>query len=267
VATRSDLRQYDGGVARLTTLTVTSPEDVIRFFDALAPAYMEAHGSADRLLSYRLRVIRRLLSGAPHGTLLEIGCGTAVHLLALADDFDRAVGTDLSPAMVEAARRLASATSAGANVSLRVDPADELATIADASVDAVVCVGALEHMPDKACVLGQVRRVLAPGGRFVCLTPNAGYCWYRHIAPALRRDVRHLSTDRFVTIAEMESLLSTAGLKMVAHRHWTFVPRGDMPAGIGSILTALDWCARPSGWGYARGGIAIAATPGATRWG
>jgi 2-polyprenyl-6-hydroxyphenyl methylase/3-demethylubiquinone-9 3-methyltransferase len=247
-------------MARLRTRAVSSPEDVIRFFDALAPAYTETHGSSDRLLSYRLGVIRRLLDGQRRGTLLEIGCGTAIHLLALADDFDHVIGTDMSPAMVDAARRLADATGAGANISIRVDPAEDLATVADGSIDAVVCVGALEHMPDKARVLSQVRRVLSPGGRFVCLTPNAGYCWYRHVAPALGRDVRHLSTDRFVTRAELDSLLSAAGLTVVAHRYWTFVPRGDMPAGVGAILTALDWGARSSGWGYPRGGIAIAAS-------
>jgi len=250
---------------RLTTRAVNSAEDVIRHFDALARTYAESHGHAERLLSCRLDLIRRLLAGAPHGTLLEIGCGPATHLLALADSFDHAIGTDVSPAMVEAARRLAEATKRRASISIRVDPAEELTTIADVSVDAVVCVGALEHMPDKESVVGQVRRVLRPGGRFVCLTPNGGYCWYRHVAPILGRDVRHLSTDRFLTPAELKSLLNAAGLEAVAQRFWTFVPWGDLPAGTGPILTALDWCARRTGWGYLRGGIAIAASPGASR--
>jgi 2-polyprenyl-6-hydroxyphenyl methylase/3-demethylubiquinone-9 3-methyltransferase len=244
---------------------VNSPEDVIRHFDALAPTYAEAHGPAERLLAYRLRVIWRLLAGVPHGTLLEIGCGTAIHLLALAGGFDRAIGTDASPAMVEAARRLAAATRPGVSISIRVDPAEELTTIADLSADAVVCVGALEHMQDKERVVGQVRRVLRPGGRFVCLTPNGGYCWYRHVAPMLGRDVQHLSTDRFLKPPELESLLNAAGLETVARRFWTFVPRGDLPAGTEPILTALDWCARLTGWGYLRGGIAVAASSGAIR--
>jgi 2-polyprenyl-6-hydroxyphenyl methylase/3-demethylubiquinone-9 3-methyltransferase len=235
---------------------------VVRHFDALAATYAEAHGPAERLLSYRLDVILRLLERSPHGTLLEIGCGTATHLLALADGFDRAIGTDVSPAMVEAARRLADATRPGANISVRVDPAEELTTIADLSVDAVVCVGALEHMQDKESVLRQVRRVLTPTGRFVCLTPNGGYWWYRHLAPVLGLDVRHLSTDRFLTSTELELLLSGAGMKPMARRFWTFVPWGDLPAGIEPILSALDWCGRRVGLGYLRGGIAIAASPG-----
>jgi 2-polyprenyl-6-hydroxyphenyl methylase/3-demethylubiquinone-9 3-methyltransferase len=210
-----------------------------------------------------LGVIERLLAGAPQGTLLEIGCGTATHLVALADSFDHAIGTDASAAMVDAGRRLAEMTKPGANISVSVDPAEQLATIADRSVDAVVCVGALEHMSDKERVLGQVRRVLTPDGRFVCLTPNGAYCWYRHVAPMLGRDVRHLSTDRFLTPAELEALLHAAGLETTKRLFWTFVPSGDLPAGTKPILAALDWCTRLTGRGYLRGGIAIAARPAA----
>jgi ubiquinone/menaquinone biosynthesis C-methylase UbiE len=241
-------------VARRHTRTVHSHKDVVRHFDELAPTYAEAHGHGERLLAYRLGVIRRLLAGAPRGTLLEIGCGTAIHLFALADGFERAIGTDASPAMIEAARRL------WPDADLRVDPAEDLATVPDGSVGAVVCVGSLEHIPDKHRVLAQVRRVLTPGGRFVCLTPNGAYCWYRHVAPALGHEVRHLSTDHFVTRTELESLVAAAGLRTLAQRYWTFVPRGDVPAGVAPVLVALDWVGRRLGWGYLRGGIAIAAT-------
>jgi 2-polyprenyl-6-hydroxyphenyl methylase/3-demethylubiquinone-9 3-methyltransferase len=254
VATPSGAR-YRVGVARLTTRLVTSRADVVAFFDALAPDYAEAHGSADRLLAYRLGVIRQLLTGVSRGTLLEIGCGTAVHANALAGEFTTVIGTDISPAMIDAARRLT------AKVSVRVDPAEELATVADRTVDVVLCVGALEHMPDQRRVLAQVRRVLRPGGRLVCLTPNGGYCWYRHLAPLLRRDVRHLSTDEFLTGARLDALLTAAGLQTVERRLWTFVPRGDVPAGVGPVLTALDRLGRRTGAGYLRGGIAIAARP------
>jgi hypothetical protein len=114
-------------------------------------------------------------------------------------------------------------------------------------------------MPDKLRVLRQVRRVLAPGGRLVCLTPNGGYAWYRHVAPVLRREVRHLSTDHFVTRAELDALVRAAGLSVVERRYWTFVPRGDMPAGVGPVLAGLDGLGQLTGGGYLRGGVAIAA--------
>jgi hypothetical protein len=93
---------------------------------------------------------------------------------------------------------------------------------------------------------------------FVCLTPNGGYCWYRHLAPALGLDTRHLSTDHFLTVGELEELLSGAGLEIVGRRHWRFVPQGDLPGGWGSVLRVLDWCGERAGIGYLRGGIAVA---------
>jgi 2-polyprenyl-3-methyl-5-hydroxy-6-metoxy-1,4-benzoquinol methylase len=246
-------------MTRLTTRVVRTPEDVVRHFNDLASHYRDAHGPAERLLSYRLGVIRRFLAGAQHGTLLEIGCGTAIHLLALAAEFAHAIGTDLSPEMVGAARRRAKSSPCSDRISIRVDPAEELATIEDRSIDVMLCVGALEHMLDKARVVRQAHRVLTPGGMFVGLTPNGGYCWYRHLAPILGLDTRHLSTDHFLTVGELEGLLSGAGLQIVDRRHWCFVPQGDLPRGWGSVLQALDWCGQRAGIGYLRGGIAVAA--------
>jgi 2-polyprenyl-6-hydroxyphenyl methylase/3-demethylubiquinone-9 3-methyltransferase len=244
---------------RLTTRDVGTPEDVVRHFDGFALHYREAHGCAKKLLSYRLEIIRRLLGGVRRGTLLEIGCGTATHLLALAAEFTRAIGTDLSPEMVKVARRHAERSPGSDRISIRVDPAEELTTIDNNSIDVVLCVGALEHMLDKDRVLCQVHRVLNPRGMFIGLTPNGGYCWYRHMAPVFGIDCRHLSTDRFLTAGELEELLSGAGLKIVDHRYWRFVPRGDLPGGWGSMLQVLDWCGERAGIGYLRGGIAVAA--------
>jgi 2-polyprenyl-6-hydroxyphenyl methylase/3-demethylubiquinone-9 3-methyltransferase len=238
---------------------VQTPEDVVRHFDGLAAHYHEAHGCAEKLLSYRLGIIRRFLAGAHGGTLLEIGCGTASHLLALAGQFDHAIGTDVSPAMVNVARRRAEGSPDSDRISIRVDPAENLATIDESSIDVVLCVGALEHMLHKERVARQVHRVLKPGGMFVVLTPNGGYCWYRHVAPVLRLEIRHLSTDQFLTAGELERLLRCAGLNTVAQRHWRFIPHGDLPAGWGPVLRALDWCGKRAGIGYLRGGLAVAA--------
>jgi SAM-dependent methyltransferase len=244
---------------RLTTRSVGTPEDVVRHFDGLALHYREAHGCAKKLLSYRLDIIRRFLGGVRRGTLLEIGCGTATHLLALAAEFARVIGTDLSPEMVKVARRHAEHSPWSDRISLRVDPAEHLATVDNSSVDVVLCVGALEHMLGKDRVFCQVHRVLNPRGMFIGLTPNGGCCWYRHMAPVFGIDCRHLSTDHFLTAGELEGLASGAGLNIVGRRYWRFVPRGDLPRGWGSLLQVLDWCGERAGIEYFRGGIAVAA--------
>ena len=91
-------------MAELKTRTIAQRSELIAHFDDSAPAYEEAHGDAERLLAYRLGIIRTRCLGRS-GVFLEIGCGTAMHLLGMAAQFSRMIGTDISPGMIEAAQR------------------------------------------------------------------------------------------------------------------------------------------------------------------
>ena len=246
-------------MSRLVTRPINSSEELIGHFDRLAPEYEDTHGHAQRLLRYRLSIIRRLLGAPPIGTLLEIGCGRAIHLIALAERCEHAVGTDVSGEMVWMAKRDADASCWRERIDLRVDPAEELATVADGSVDAVLCVGALEHMLDRPRALAQVQRVLQAQGRFVCLTPNGEYCWYRALAPRLGLHTRHLSTDRFLTAAELRALIRQASMEPERLEHWRFIPKGDIPPVWGAVLHGLDWAGQVVGAGVLRGGMALLA--------
>lgn len=215
-------------------------EDVRAFFDGIAERYGESHGAPDILLSYRLSIIGRLLGTDSGGALLEIGCGTGIHLFALAERFREILGTDLSKGMIEAAERRREAHPKKASIRLTVDPGEKLATVRDSQVDVVLCVGALEHMLDKRAVLAQVRRVLKPKGLFICLTPNGSYIWYSRLAPRLGLATRHLSTDRFLTPRELLSELKAAGLNPAELGFWSFIPKGDMPGWTARLLILLD---------------------------
>ena len=61
---------------RLKTRSARSHADVAAFFDASAPTYAEQHGEAERLLRYRLELIREAARFRPGDTVLEVGCGT-----------------------------------------------------------------------------------------------------------------------------------------------------------------------------------------------
>jgi SAM-dependent methyltransferase len=170
-------------MARFKTHVVRVRQDVVEHFDRQAEHYHDIHGPAEHLLAYRLGIIRRLLAGAQRETLLEIGCGTGIHVVPLAGEFRRAAGIDVSAEMVRVAARRAADSPWPERISVRVDAAETLATVEDCSVDVVLCVGVFEHLLDRWGTARQVHRVLRPGGVFVCLTPNGGYCWYRHLAP------------------------------------------------------------------------------------
>ncbi len=238
-------------------MPVEDTADIENFFDRSAADYREQHGPAERLLGYRLELIRTMMRFRPDDAVLEIGCGPGNHLLPLAGLFASALGTDLSPAMVDIATRRCRGQRLEAKVQFRVANAEMLPGVAPGSFDAAFCVGAFEHMVDKPAVLRNIARALKPGGRFGCLTPNADWVWYRRLAPLLRLETTRLSTDRFVNAAEVKEMLRVAGFEALCLDPWTFVPCGDMPAPWGRVMDALDVAGRWTGIGALRGGLAF----------
>jgi SAM-dependent methyltransferase len=103
------------------------------------------------------------LRARPGGRLLEIGCGNG-DLLAGARDHGWTVeGVDFDPEAVAVARKRGLPVREGDLASCRFP---------DGSFDAVVGVHVVEHVPDPRAFLAEARRVLAPGGRLVLVTPN-----------------------------------------------------------------------------------------------
>jgi ubiquinone/menaquinone biosynthesis C-methylase UbiE len=104
--------------------------------------------------------------GWPYPTALELGCGTGFFLLNLkqAGVLDEGHVTDISPKMVEVARR--NAEGLGFSVEGRVADAESI-PYEDESFDLVVGHAVLHHIPDVEQSLREVLRVLRPGGRFV----------------------------------------------------------------------------------------------------
>ena len=244
--------------ARLKTLASSTHADVAAFFDAAAPAYSEQHGPGERLLRYRLDLIREVARFAAADTVLEIGCGNGLHLLGLSREFNRGLGVDLSPAMIDAARAVARDRGQEQRVIFAVDKGEHLSSVEDASVDVVFCVGALEHMLDQRGVFRSASRVLRSGGRFVCLTLNGASLWYRWLGPALRYDTRRLSTDHYLSCAELRQL-AQAGFGNQKIDSWTFIQKGDMPKPVARLLELADHAGRIANLVWLRGGLRLLA--------
>jgi SAM-dependent methyltransferase len=234
--------------------------DIECFFDQCASTgFPEQHGPPQRLLQYRLALVRKLARPRSSDVVLDLGCGTGDHLLALGPEVVRGIGIDVSPGMIEVARtRLRNSPRTG-NISFDVDDAEKLQRIADHSIDLAICIGAFEHMLDKRAVLDSVYRVLKVGGRFLCLTSNADYVWYRTIAPLLGLGTRHLSSDRRLTRDDFSILLHQTGFHRIRSSPWTFIPKGDMPSPVASLLAALDAIGRHARLESLRGGLALCA--------
>jgi ubiquinone/menaquinone biosynthesis C-methylase UbiE len=244
---------------KLKPLISSSQNDIRNFFDASARDYKEQHGDAKRLLHYRLKVIHRLLKFQRTEVLLDVGCGTGLHLFALAPYIQKGIGIDFSSQMIEIARSNQQQETAAGNLIFQIDQAQLLETIPDESMDVVLCIGAFEHMPQKEQVLKQFKRVLKTDGRLLLLTPNGNFLWYHFFAPLFGFDTRHLSSDEFVTAEWMENVLPACELKKFRFGFWTFIPKGDMPLFWALMMTGLDWLGKIFLPSYLRSGLAVQA--------
>ena len=102
----------------------------------------------------------------PGERVLDVACGTGLvsfRMAAAVGECGSVVGTDLSGEMVEAACRHANQREVD---NARFERADaEALPFVDATFDAAVCGLGLVYVPDPVRALGEMRRVLKPGGR------------------------------------------------------------------------------------------------------
>lgn len=96
--------------------------------------------------------------------VLDVACGPgSVALLAAGrvGPTGRVTACDISPAMLEIARRKPNAAA----VEWAESPAAPLAGVAEGAYDVVTCQQGLQFFPDRPAALAEMRRGLVPGGR------------------------------------------------------------------------------------------------------
>lgn len=122
-------------------------------------------------LKYHSTIIHEMMEGI-HGKILDVGTGCGI-LHSLYPQLD-IIGIDISSGMLKhhkGKHLLASADNI---------PFD------DNHFDSVVCRSTLHHLHDPKKALSEIRRVLKPGGRFVCWETNKSW-----IAEIVRRMTQH----------------------------------------------------------------------------
>ncbi len=115
---------------------------------------------------------REWLGERARGRVLEVAVGTGRNLPHYRADA-AVTGIELSPAMLALARQCAAGL--GRDVDLREADAERL-PFGDATFDTVVCALSLCNIPSPVAALGEMRRVLGPGGRLLLLD-HIGSTW------------------------------------------------------------------------------------------
>jgi SAM-dependent methyltransferase len=111
------------------------------------------------------------------GRALDFGCGAGRLTQALAAEFEQAVGVDIAPSMLAAARSLAPDEE---RCSFRLNTGQRLEGIDDGEFDFAYSARVLQHMPraNALAYIGELLRILRPGGTLMFQLPT-------HPAPTL----------------------------------------------------------------------------------
>ena len=166
---------------------------------------------------FRERLVRlaHLASGE---SVLDVGCGTGALAIAASTQVGSAgevLGVDPSPEMIARAR--GKAAKAGVDVRFETAPAQSL-PFPDARFDAVLGCLMLHHVSEggRPQAIGEIRRVLKPGGRFLAIDFGPGGKAARHgilhwLHGVLHRLPGHVDFD----LDELAPALASEALEVV----------------------------------------------------
>jgi len=145
-------------------MTATSDETakVLRAWEKSAPGY-------DKQIAFLEKVWfsggREWLGARAKGRVLEVAIGTGLNLPHYPAEAT-ITGIELSPAMLAIARKRAA--DLGRDTDLHTGDAQAL-PFPDNTFDTVLCALSLCTIPDPATAIGQMKRVLVPGGRLLLI--------------------------------------------------------------------------------------------------
>jgi SAM-dependent methyltransferase len=157
-----------------------------------------------------LRLVAESARPAADDRLLDVACGPGLVVCAFARHVRDATGIDVTPAMLDRARKLA--TDKGlTNVAWRQGDVSSL-PYDDASFTIVTTRFSVHHFVDPAAVLREMVRVCAPGGRIIVVDDYASEDPAKATAFNRLEKLRDPSHARCLTLTELKGLFAAVGL-------------------------------------------------------
>jgi ubiquinone/menaquinone biosynthesis C-methylase UbiE len=157
-----------------------------------------------------LRMVVEAARTGADDRVLDVACGPGLVVCAFAPYVREAAGIDVTPAMLDRARRLA--TEKGlTNVAWRQGDVNSL-PYAEASFTIVTTRFSVHHFLDPAAVLREMVRVCAPGGRIVVVDDYASEDAAKAAAFNRLEKLRDPSHVRCLTLTELKGLFGAVGL-------------------------------------------------------
>jgi SAM-dependent methyltransferase len=189
-----------------------------RLLAALARQLGRPSGPAGRLVGRALnRGNRATIAAAiaalelPDGAVaadIGFGGGVGLELLLERPGVATVIGVELSPTMVDAARRRLGGPIATGRLRIEAGSLARL-PVADGALDGAITVNTLYFVPDLPAALTECARALRPGGRLVVGVGDP---------EAMARMPFTAHGFRLRPVAELEAAITAAGLELADHR-------------------------------------------------
>lgn len=141
-----------------------------KLWDKIAGRYDT--GNSRYVDAYRMTIEKAIEAISDGDAVLEIGCGTGIVTLGIANSTDRIIGWDISENMIHEAKKKAGAQSIE-NVEFFVGDGYNL-PYEDGSFDVVLLCNVLHFLKEPASQLKEAHRLLREGGALVTVTDCYG---------------------------------------------------------------------------------------------
>ena len=172
-------------------------------FDAVARRLDQRRGPGAYYHARTQRLIRERIS--PGLRVLEVGCGPGDLLAAL--EPSEGLGVDISPGMVELARRR--------HPTLRFEVADAHSLGVDGPFDVIVCHDLLAHLDDVLVALERLRAVASDDTRMIITSYNFVWAPVLRLAQRLGRRAA-VPAENWLSRHDIRNLLELAGFSPMA---------------------------------------------------
>ncbi len=196
-----------------------------KFWDKMARRYVQQ--PIKNMAAYEQTLARTRAHLSPEDRVLELGCGSGMTALRLADAVAQMTASDIAGEMVAIGREKAAEEGVGNVDFVRATPFDD--RLESGRYDAVLAFNFLHLMEDTDGTVARVRALLKPGGLFisktVCLS-NAGFFarLLMHLLIPVMQFVKKAPYVRFMGTAELEDCIAQAGFELLECRTFDKAP-------------------------------------------
>jgi SAM-dependent methyltransferase len=149
----------------------------------------------------------------PGARVLDVGCGNGMHSIKAARRCRWVAGVDGDRASLGVALR-ESRTHGVSNIAFLAAQLEDGLPVAGGHFDTVICLDLLEHVHHRDLMLGEIRRVLKPGGTLLLAVPNRATSWKRRLERAGLFAYSDPDHKIEYTLEELEQELGRSGFQI-----------------------------------------------------